>query len=131
MRQFVNGSIPTGLFVLHKCDNRRCVNPDHLFLGTHTDNMRDMAAKKRQVFQVNPDKAPRGIRHRTCTKPELTPKGTRYSNAKLDEVKIADIHKRHANGESEASIARLYNVSRGLIYHVLKGRAWKHVLGDK
>jgi hypothetical protein len=46
----MNGPVPSGMLILHKCDVRGCVNPDHLFLGTAKDNTRDMMTKGRENF---------------------------------------------------------------------------------
>lgn len=69
--QFIRGPIPRGMWVLHRCDNRLCVRPEHLFLGTHQDNMNDMWRKGRGSPAL-------GKRNGRYTKPERTAKGERH-----------------------------------------------------
>jgi hypothetical protein len=101
------GVDPSGQFVCHQCDNVRCVNPAHLFLGTHADNMRDMREKGRS--------------------PRMNNIGTHNPRAILDETKVREIRRRHTSGETPAVLANSYGVCRGTIYHVIHRLIWANV----
>jgi hypothetical protein len=102
------GEIPVGMLIRHACDNRKCVNPDHLSVGTHADNMRDMKERKRAATgdrhgththpqsvvkgehhhaRINPQLMARGERHGTHTKPESVARGER-SGARLHPERL-------------------------------------------
>lgn len=97
-----HGPVPKGLCVCHSCDNPPCCNWDHLFLGTHADNMADMAAKGRQAS------------------------GERVAGAKLQESDIPVI-RALASTLSRREIARRYGVCRDTIAKVVVGKTWRHV----
>lgn len=101
------GPIPDGLFVCHHCDNRLCVRPDHLFLGTHGDNMADMVRKGR---------------HRN--KPMV---GVANPKAKLTEDDVRAIRTRRAAGETCRVLAAEFGVSTPLISYIVKRKQWTHV----
>ena len=113
--EFHIGKIPDGLCVCHKCDNPSCVNPKHLFLGTHFDNMQDMKKKNRQPYKKG---APLNINN----------KGSKHVFAKLDEDKVRDIKIKLADGVKGSILAQLYNVVDQTIYEIKNGRNWKHVI---
>lgn len=92
--------IPEGMFVCHKCDNRQCVNPDHLFLGTAQDNQRDMAKKNRSTY------------------------GEKSSSAKLTEADVIKILALKDSGKTQKEIADLFGVSRALISMIFSGKVW-------
>jgi hypothetical protein len=94
------GPIPNGLFVCHQCDNRLCVNPGHLFLGTPGDNTHDGVAKGR----LN--------------------QGDQNPNAKLTSAEVIEIHDRCQNGESQRHLANKFQVSRPTICDIICGRTW-------
>ncbi len=101
-----NGTIPEGAHVLHKCDVPCCVNPDHLFLGTHRDNMQDKIAKGRANM----------------------PKGERCGNSKLKEGEVWLIRKIHKAGVvSQRYIAKMFRVSQSTINNIVKNYHWKNV----
>jgi hypothetical protein len=102
---YAHGEIPCGLHVLHRCDNRSCVNPTHLFLGTHADNMRDMCKKGR---------------HRAL-------RGERQRSAVLTEGAVRNIRVAMASGASQRSIARFLRLNSTTVNAIARGRTWGHV----
>lgn len=117
------GPIPVGMCVLHRCDNRACVNPKHLFLGTQADNIADMVAKGRQV-------SVRGDAHPSRMHPETRPRGARHSNAKLTDAKVMKMRRLHAMGVSFYELGRMFGVHNSTAMDAVKGKTWTHVEGD-
>lgn len=100
--------IPDGMFVCHRCDNPRCFNPDHLFLGTQTDNMRDQVAKGR---------------HYTGERP----RGSGHGNATITEDDVRAIRARYAAGASQPKLAREYGQTQCNISKIVLRKFWRHV----
>lgn len=101
------GPIPAapgrGLFVCHKCDNRACVRPDHLFLGTNDDNINDMMKKNRQCH------------------------GAAHKDAKLTEDSVRAICQMLSDGMRQNHVAHRFGVSYQTIQAIRKGRKWRYV----
>ena len=99
------GEIPDKLCVLHKCDVRNCVNPDHLFLGTHKDNTKDMIDKGRRF--------------------NIRLAGANNPSAKLTEAQVREIREKRANGVKQKDICKEYGVHRSTILRITSGQTWK------
>lgn len=100
------GEIPNGLIVRHKCDNRACINPQHLEIGTPKDN--------------SDDKIKRGRFRNGCEKH----KGESHSNSLLKESDIIEIF---FSKNSRHSLSQKYNVHKEHIGKIQRGKSWKHV----
>jgi hypothetical protein len=103
-----NGDIPNGMCVLHKCDNPICSNPDHLFLGTPGDNMRDAVQKGRNKY--------------------FGAAGEKNHKAKLKEGDIKVIRQLISGGVRQNKIAKLFNLHAVTVSEIKLGKTWKEVL---
>lgn len=110
------GPIPEGMHVCHRCDNRACVNVNHLFLGTRRDNMQDMIAKGRARFV--------GLTSANYRPPEPR-RGDLNGRAKLTAEQVADI--RQAGGERMVDTARRFGVSFSTVQRIKSGVGWSHL----
>jgi hypothetical protein len=133
-----NGGDPGDLCVLHRCDNPRCVRPDHLFLGTPGDNNADRDAKGRQCkgdrhwTRMYPERedigAPKGERNGMYTHPEVRTIGERSATAKITEKQALElIAMSKKPGVSSSMLGRKFGISQGQAWRIANGRRWKHL----
>jgi hypothetical protein len=101
-----HGPISLGLLVCHRCDNTKCVEPSHLFLGTMRDNMRDMVLKGRANKR----------------------RGANHHSARLTADQVRHIRRLYASGKRQKEMAAMFGVAAPTIDHIVHGRHWKEVL---
>lgn len=105
--ELTNGPIPVGMVVCHRCDNRFCVNPSHLFLGTQADNIADKVKKGRQ------SKGPEHGRYKCC---KLTPDDVRAIRKIWSE-----------GGVTQRELAAAFGVDQARISEVVNRKTFKHI----
>lgn len=110
------GSIPPGLFICHRCDNKGCVNPRHLYVGTPMDNFNDSAARGR---------VSRGDNHWTRKYPEKILRGERHPRARLTALQVEDIRRRYSEGEGSRALATAFAVHQSTINRVTAGKHYQ------
>ena len=108
------GESPGSLFVCHHCDTPACVRPEHLFLGTHSDNMRDKMSKGRGRGMF-----PRGMNNA----------GEAHKRAKLTDDAVRRIRGMYRAGVACKDIAPLFGIAPNTAYQVAVRRKWPHVVG--
>lgn len=102
------GEIPDGLCVCHTCDNRKCVNPAHLFLGTRADNNADKRRKGRDANCVH--------------------RGSKHGMALLVESQVLEIRRlRRETTMTQEEIGDLFGVSKIVVFHIVHRKTWRHI----
>lgn len=127
------GEVPDGLFVLHRCDNRRCCNPAHLWIGTHKENMADMQCKgraatgERNGARLHPDRLVRGDAHPARYVSGWS-QGERNGGARLTVQQVQYIRDRYdAGGVTMKALGDEHGVSTQSIYRIVRRKGWRHV----
>src|SRR5699024_7924734 len=109
-----NGAIPEGLMVCHRCGNRRCVRPDHLYAGTAKDNVRDMIAH--------------GTPTQCLTMNKNAKRGEGNVLAKLEEPEVIAIRQMYASGDyTLKQLTHLYGVAATNIHSIVRRKTWTHI----
>lgn len=112
---------PSELIVCHSCDNPKCCNPNHLWLGTDNDNMQDMIKKGRDRKACGDDNGAR-------KKPERVARGERQGLSKLKELDILKIRfLKNTSDISNRKLAKLFSVSPSCIDDIVNRKKWSHI----
>lgn len=106
--EIFKGQIPKGLCVMHSCDNRKCVNPEHLSLGTIAQNQADMKRKGRSRNSGG--------------------RGEESCHHKLTEEEVLEIRRRFSSGETDKTVlAKDFNITRTSVYYIVTRKQWSHI----
>lgn len=105
--EIAKGDIPEGMCVCHTCDNPACINPDHLFLGSHAENMRDMAKKGRWG--------------------EARARGESHGLAKLRDVEVRRVKLLLGIGVNQKRIGAVFGITQGAVSLIAVGKTYTHV----